>query len=78
MAHASHSSLADAPGTGEVSMAKKEASDAEMAEVDVVDTPIGTPDEVRRIKWKVDLRVTLILALMYIANQLDRGNVAYA
>lgn len=34
--------------------------------------------EVNRIKRKVDLRVLVALSVMYIANQLDRGNVSFA
>jgi hypothetical protein len=32
----------------------------------------------RRIKWKVDLRLSVILALMYIVNQIDRTNLPNA
>lgn len=34
--------------------------------------------EFRHIRRKIDIRVTLMLAFMYIANQLDRGNVSFA
>jgi hypothetical protein len=45
--------------------------------------PLGTSEEVedpriRRIKWKVDLRLSVILALMYIVNQIDRTNLPNA
>lgn len=50
-------------------------SDAELGEM-VEDA--ATAREVKRIKRRVDLRVTAMLALMYIANQLDRGNVSFA
>lgn len=32
----------------------------------------------RRVKWKVDLRLSVILALMYIVNQIDRTNLPNA
>ena len=46
---------------------------------DVESEPPNYSDaEVKRIKHKVDIRVLVALSVMYIANQLDRGNVSFA
>lgn len=33
---------------------------------------------VKKLKWKVDKRLSAILALMYIVNQIDRSNLGNA
>ena len=33
---------------------------------------------VKRVKRKIDLRLSAVLALMYVVNQIDRGNVSNA
>ncbi|KAL3443703.1 major facilitator superfamily domain-containing protein [Aspergillus insuetus] len=40
--------------------------------------PTYSNAEVKKIKRKVDIRVLVALSVMYIANQLDRGNVSFA
>jgi hypothetical protein len=43
-----------------------------------LDQPTYSEEEVKKIKRKVDIRVLVALSVMYIANQLDRGNVSFA
>ncbi|KAL3491850.1 hypothetical protein BJX62DRAFT_236702 [Aspergillus germanicus] len=43
-----------------------------------LDQPTYSEAEVNKIKRKVDSRVLVALSVMYIANQLDRGNVSFA
>ena len=35
-------------------------------------------ERVKKIKWKVDLRLSAVLALMYGVNQIDRSNLGNA
>lgn len=36
------------------------------------------PGMVKKLKWKVDKRLSAILALMYVVNQIDRSNLGNA
>lgn len=36
------------------------------------------PATVQKLKWKVDKRLSAILALMYVVNQIDRSNLGNA
>lgn len=61
------------------SLAKQDdASEAEKIDAAALQPSVGTAAQLKRIKRRVDLRVTVVLAVMYIANQLDRGNVSFA
>ncbi|KAF9895315.1 hypothetical protein FE257_000219 [Aspergillus nanangensis] len=43
-----------------------------------IDSETDTTNAWNKVRLRVDLRVTLALAVMYVANQLDRGNISYA
>jgi hypothetical protein len=57
---------------------RDEFVDTEKVEAVSQQIPTCSDAELRRIKRKIDIRVTGVLALMYIANQLDRGNISFA
>ncbi|KAL3472701.1 major facilitator superfamily domain-containing protein [Aspergillus californicus] len=59
-------------------MDKNEAPETIKVEDVESEPPNYTDAEVNRIKRKVDIRVLVALSVMYIANQLDRGNVSFA
>lgn len=45
----------------------------------LVDRDIGEDSaRVKAIRWRVDLRLSAVLALMYIVNQVDRANLPNA
>lgn len=62
----------------------KELSDGYHAEIQSEDIVVAQQDEgwedprVKKIKRKVDIRLSAMLALMYIVNQIDRNNLPNA
>ncbi|KAH8881097.1 MFS general substrate transporter [Thozetella sp. PMI_491] len=65
-----------------VSSEQRAPSDGGMAEkADVVDIPVALridPVAERKLLWKFDLRILPILAVMYLFNGLDKGNMGNA
>lgn len=57
------------------------ASDKEAAKLEDSDTSlqlIQDEPRLKSIKWKVDLRLSAICALLYCVNQIDRNNLPNA
>lgn len=50
----------------------------ETQETDLQTDPDWEDPRVKAIKWKVDVRLSAVLALMYIVNQIDRTNLPNA
>jgi hypothetical protein len=52
----------------------------ENAHVSIPQDPLvnGEDPRIKAIKWKVDLRLSAILAVMYVVNQIDRTNLPNA